>query len=164
MGLLSFSLVYQLAAAYLSKRVWRVKEPRSFGEVGEMEGMIPSGKPLPKSESCCGRRVRHVGDVNIGTGSPGTDRAEPSRVWGLDTFRSQNAASMASRRFGIFLFPLQTSLSRWSRPVLFSLSFFYVQMVRLGLSMDSSPARIRPSLSPIIKYLDCPMGWAQAQI
>lgn len=73
-------IIYQSGAAYLSRRDWRVKEPRSFGEVGEMEGMIPRGKPWPNNASCCGRSVRDVGDVNIGPGSPGTNRAEPSRV------------------------------------------------------------------------------------
>lgn len=92
---------YQLEVEGLRKRDWREKEPRSFWEVGEKEGMMPRGKPLPRKESCWTRRARLARAPSSGKGSPGTARAAPWSVWGEEMSRSQNAASMAVLRFAI---------------------------------------------------------------
>lgn len=93
---------YQLEVEGLSKRVWREKEPKSFWEGGDIEGMIPKGKPFRRNESCWIRRALLARAPSKGKGSPGTDLAEPSKVCGEDMLWSQNAESIADSRFAIF--------------------------------------------------------------
>lgn len=57
----------------LKKRDWREKEPRSLVEVGEKEGMVPRGKPFPKTESCCTLRALLALVTSRGNGSPGME-------------------------------------------------------------------------------------------
>lgn len=96
---------YQLGVEGRRKRDWRAKEPRSFWEEGEKDGMMPRGKPLPRNESCWTRRTRLARAPSRGKGSPGTARAVPWKVWGEEMSKSQNAASMAVRRFAITALP-----------------------------------------------------------
>lgn len=79
----------------LSKRDWREKEPKSLEEVGEREGIMPRGKPFPKSETCCILRARLARAPSMGKGSPGMAFALPSRTRGVAKSKSQNAESMA---------------------------------------------------------------------
>lgn len=78
------------------------KEPSSFREMGQKEGVRPSGKARWKKASWIGRIVRPAQAPSSGIGSPGTARAAPStRDSGVERLRSQKAASMASRSFDI---------------------------------------------------------------
>lgn len=50
---------------------------------------------------CCILRARLARAASMGIGSPGMDLAQPSRVCGVEMFRSQNAESIAVLRLAI---------------------------------------------------------------
>lgn len=94
---------HQLSAEGANKSDWKAKEPTPLLVDGASDGIKPRGKALARKDSCSGRIVRAVVARPSGEGSPGTALAVPSMSCGDDTFKSQNAESIAKRRFAIGL-------------------------------------------------------------
>jgi len=93
---------YQREEESLRRRVWRAREPKSFGEVGESEGAtMVRGNAFWRKENCWGRSSLLAMEASTGKGSPGTDLAQPSCNCGEATLRSQNAESMPVLSFAI---------------------------------------------------------------
>lgn len=114
---------YQRGLDTLSARDWRENEPKFFGEVGEYDGIIPKGNPFLKKETCWTRRALLATVASIGKGSPGTALAQPSKVWGEETFKSQKAESIAVLRFAIF-FRCTSLFGLWMMILSFCLTNF----------------------------------------